>query len=173
MDRVAVFVDAGYLFAGGSAALCDGQAQKRQQITLNVPEISTFLTSKAASLSGLPLLRIYWYDGALVQGLTTDQQLLSMTDNIKLSVPVTMNFLTSLAPILSLTHWHCEATRCSSYSESTCLPYHCRERTVFVGPICGDVPEPELPMYSSGGRLPEALDFGSPEGFRRSHWTSV
>lgn len=88
MDRVAVFVDAGHLFAGGSAALSGGKAQDRKQITLKIPEVVALLASKSLSLSKLPLLRIYWYDGALPQGLTTTQWLLASADNVKLRLGV-------------------------------------------------------------------------------------
>ncbi|WP_250517987.1 NYN domain-containing protein [Caballeronia sp. ATUFL_M1_KS5A] len=87
MDRVAVFVDAGHLYAGGSAAL-SGEKKKRTEITLNVAKVATYLQERATALSGLPLLRIYWYDGAIGHRLTTEQQLLASTDNIKLRLGV-------------------------------------------------------------------------------------
>jgi len=87
VDRVAVFVDAGHLFAGGSMAL-SGAPKKRTEITLDVAQAAAFLERKAVELSGLPLLRIYWYDGALPAGLTTDQHLLASTNNIKLRLGI-------------------------------------------------------------------------------------
>lgn len=87
VDRVAVFVDAGHLFAGGSTALT-GAPKKRTEITLDVAQAAAFLERKAVALSGLPLLRIYWYDGALPAGLTTDQHLLASTNNIKLRLGI-------------------------------------------------------------------------------------
>ena len=62
MDRVAVFVDAGYLFAQGSKELC-GMRLKRASIHLDHQVLIATLKDFAQSLSGLPLLRIYWYDG--------------------------------------------------------------------------------------------------------------
>ncbi len=62
MDRVAVFVDAGYLFAQGSVALC-GQKQPRRSLALAHEEAAAAIEALATRLSGLPLLRIYWYDG--------------------------------------------------------------------------------------------------------------
>lgn len=87
LDRVAVFVDAGHVFAGGSAAIT-GAAKKRHEITLNVPVLADLLKQRAVTISGRELLRIYWYDGALSAGLTTDQQLLASTDNIKLRLGI-------------------------------------------------------------------------------------
>ena len=62
MDRVAVFVDAGYLFAQGSKELC-GARLTRANIRLDHQILIATLKDFAESLSGLPLLRIYWYDG--------------------------------------------------------------------------------------------------------------
>ena len=62
MDRVAVFVDAGYLFAQGSKELC-GERLPRGNFALDHTVLSATLTEFAERISGLPLLRIYWYDG--------------------------------------------------------------------------------------------------------------
>ena len=62
MDRVAVFVDAGYLFAQGSIELC-GKKLLRGGIALDHDAVSAKLKAFAESASKLPLLRIYWYDG--------------------------------------------------------------------------------------------------------------
>jgi hypothetical protein len=62
MDRVAVFVDAGYLFAQGSALLA-GRKLNRSEISLNPDAAIKSFTGFAERISGLSLLRIYWYDG--------------------------------------------------------------------------------------------------------------
>ena len=62
MDRVAVFVDAGYLFAQGSQELC-GRKLERRHISLDHRALIDALKEFAERTSGLPLLRIYWYDG--------------------------------------------------------------------------------------------------------------
>ncbi|MDE0420999.1 MAG: NYN domain-containing protein [Gammaproteobacteria bacterium] len=62
MDRVAVFVDAGYLYAEGSRALA-GRPLTRSAVVLDPPSAVSVLTHFAREQSGLPLLRIYWYDG--------------------------------------------------------------------------------------------------------------
>lgn len=63
MDRSAIFVDAGYLFACGSK-LVAGQRRTRSQLHLDHEAVLALLTSLCAGLTALPLLRVYWYDGA-------------------------------------------------------------------------------------------------------------
>lgn len=63
--QVAVFVDAGYLFAQGSALLA-GQKQPRQNIQLIAEEALSALCRTAEEVApNARLLRIYWYDGLL------------------------------------------------------------------------------------------------------------
>ena len=62
MDRVAVFVDAGYLFAQGSALL-SGKKLPRSEVVLNHEEAVVALAKFATATAGVPLLRVYWYDG--------------------------------------------------------------------------------------------------------------
>lgn len=62
MDRVAVFVDAGYLFAAGSIAI-SGEKLPRGRLALNYASVVRSLELVAAKMTSLPLLRIYWYDG--------------------------------------------------------------------------------------------------------------
>jgi uncharacterized LabA/DUF88 family protein len=62
MDRVAVFVDAGYLFAQGSC-LFKGEKASRGEIDINLEKALQAFDDFACRISGLPLLRIYWYDG--------------------------------------------------------------------------------------------------------------
>ena len=89
MDRIAVFVDAGYLFAAGSAVLSGGQSKKRKELNLDSHAVIKYLIAKALDLSGLSsVLRIYWYDGALPTGLTTDQTSLGFSNNVKLRLGV-------------------------------------------------------------------------------------
>ena len=81
MDRVAVFVDAGYLFAQGSKELC-GTKLTRGSIGLDHKAMLSALKSFAETLSGLPLLRIYWYDGTS-QGPTPQHITLADQTDIK------------------------------------------------------------------------------------------
>ena len=62
MDRVAVFVDAGYLFAQGSVALA-GQKLPRGRLVLDHEKAIDALANFATRVSGVDLLRVYWYDG--------------------------------------------------------------------------------------------------------------
>ena len=62
MDRVAVFVDAGYLFAQGSTALA-GQKLPRGSVILDHDKAIEALGNFATRIAGVQLLRIYWYDG--------------------------------------------------------------------------------------------------------------
>ena len=82
MVRVAVFVDAGYLFAAGSALLA-GSKQSRSLLTLQDQAIVTELKRLAEATSGAQLLRIYWYDGAFGSGPTAEHNRLASLDNVK------------------------------------------------------------------------------------------
>ena len=62
MDRVAVFVDAGYLFAAGGQLLT-GARTTRGEVRLDASEVAKALREFAESETKLPVLRIYWYDG--------------------------------------------------------------------------------------------------------------
>lgn len=63
MERLAIFVDAGYFFAAGAEAVC-GQPTPRKSVSLNDPAaMLADLSSKALQASGSSsLLRTYWYD---------------------------------------------------------------------------------------------------------------
>ncbi len=87
MDRVAVFVDAGYFFAQGSVAKF-GRAVPRAELRLRAPETIEALKQFSEQCSGLPLLRIYWYDGARRGQPTTEQAALGIQDNVKLRLGV-------------------------------------------------------------------------------------
>lgn len=62
MHRVAIFVDAGYLFAQGSVAL-SGHKLPRGSIVLDHEKAVVALIAHSFEVSGAPLLRVYWYDG--------------------------------------------------------------------------------------------------------------
>lgn len=81
MDRTAVFVDAGYLFAQGSIELC-GAKLTRGEIVLDHTAVATALKSFAENVSGLSLLRIYWYDGTS-QGPTSQHITLAGQADVK------------------------------------------------------------------------------------------
>jgi uncharacterized LabA/DUF88 family protein len=82
MDRVAVFVDAGYLFAQGSIALT-GKKLTRSQLQLDHNKTLAALEQFACQISTLPLLRLYWYDGTST-GPTDQHTALAYLANLKL-----------------------------------------------------------------------------------------
>src|SRR5579885_3368316 len=84
MSRVAVFVDAGYLFAQGSSAL-SGSRQPRKTLSLNETAVMAELIGAAsAKCPAASLLRVYWYDGALGASPTLEQATLARMDHVKL-----------------------------------------------------------------------------------------
>lgn len=82
MDRTAVFVDAGYLFAAGSKLIA-GSKLPRGDLILDPGVVIAKLTELVAEVSGLPLLRIYWYDGTSA-GPTPQQLALAYRPTLKL-----------------------------------------------------------------------------------------
>lgn len=83
MDRLGIFVDAGYLFAQGSQAI-SGQEVKRHNLSLNEQAVITQLEATASELSGgTPLLRIYWYDAIGAKGQSLEQKKLAQANNVK------------------------------------------------------------------------------------------
>ena len=89
--RVAVFVDAGYLFAQGSIEL-SGAMAPRKSIELNQSTVIDRLKGLASETGSGHLLRIYWYDGVLPSGLSMEQQALADADDIKLKLGVVNQF---------------------------------------------------------------------------------
>lgn len=81
MDRTAVFVDAGYLFAQGSEVIA-GTKLRRSETNLDQIAVVNFLEGLATRLTGLPLLRIYWYDGT-DSGPTAVHASLALRHNVK------------------------------------------------------------------------------------------
>lgn len=82
MHRIAVFVDAGYLFASASELLF-GERLRRGELRLANVEFTTHLKTLAESIGGCPLLRIYWYDGTNA-GPSPAHLAIAYLDNIKL-----------------------------------------------------------------------------------------
>lgn len=83
MDRLGIFVDAGYLFAQGSLAI-SGNVERRLNLSINEQAVITQLVQTADELSGgIPLLRIYWYDAIGTKGPTLEQKRLANSNNVK------------------------------------------------------------------------------------------
>ena len=82
MDRCAIFVDAGYLYAEGGK-LC-GLGPARSGIELDGRAATRLLVELATGSCDLPPLRTYWYDGAKDGVPTADQQRIAALANVKL-----------------------------------------------------------------------------------------
>ena len=84
--RFALLVDAGYLYAEGSKPLSETGATplRRDSYTFDhAGTIAKLRKTASEKTGGVSLLRIYWYDGVLPQGLSADQQELANTDDVK------------------------------------------------------------------------------------------
>ena len=80
MLQIAVFVDAGYLYAQGSVLLA-GQKQPRSSIRLVVSHaLSQFARTAEQVAPTARLLRIYWYDGILRGGRLTAEQVRALVE---------------------------------------------------------------------------------------------
>lgn len=90
MDRVAVFVDAGYLFAQGSKELC-GEKLLRGQVAIDHEAVVAALKAFSEDISKLSLLRIYWYDGTS-QGPTSQHIALAEQTNVKVRLGFVNSF---------------------------------------------------------------------------------
>ena len=81
MDRTAVFVDAGYLFAQGSK-LITGEKLPRGEFILDIKKVVACLEKLASKETKAPLLRIYWYDGTST-GPNQQHVALALYHNVK------------------------------------------------------------------------------------------
>ena len=83
MDRCGIFVDAGYLIAEGAKA-CVAVNSKRGDVAIDYAQLVERLCKRAVKTSGLPVLRVYWYDGAVDGVPTTEQQAIGALPDVKL-----------------------------------------------------------------------------------------
>jgi hypothetical protein len=81
MSRVAVFVDAGYVFAQGSILLAGRKLPRGETSLDHAGAIASFATF-AERVAGAALLRVYWYDGTST-GPTAQHLTLAHLDNVK------------------------------------------------------------------------------------------
>lgn len=81
MNRVAVFVDAGYVFAQGSVLLA-GRKLPRGETSLDHVAAIASLATFAGRVAGVALLRVYWYDGTST-GPRAQHLTLAHLDNVK------------------------------------------------------------------------------------------
>jgi len=78
MDRFVVMVDAGYLLAKSIEIVSGRASRERRDLVINDPaRLIELLATQALTTFGLrgrELLRVYWYDGMLPSGLTSQQR---------------------------------------------------------------------------------------------------
>jgi hypothetical protein len=82
VDRCGIFADAGYLFAE-AGKLCCGTG-KRTSLVCDPAALANDLSKLATDNCGLPVLRIYWYDGATDALPTPEQQKIGELPSVKL-----------------------------------------------------------------------------------------
>jgi uncharacterized LabA/DUF88 family protein len=82
MDRCAVLVDAGYVLAAAANVVSGDPG--RPGVDVDYPGLVAALTERAAAETGLPVLRVYWYDAAPASGPTREQRALRVLDGVKL-----------------------------------------------------------------------------------------
>lgn len=82
MDRCALFIDAGYLYAEGGK-LC-GIGPRRDTMDLDGALFARLFVERARAACELPLLRIYWYDAARRGIPTTGQQEIAALPDVKM-----------------------------------------------------------------------------------------
>ncbi|HEY0615283.1 MAG TPA: NYN domain-containing protein [Candidatus Elarobacter sp.] len=91
--NVAVFVDAGYLYALCCIARFRS-LQPRVRVTLDLDAVLRQLKYEVAALDGGGgrLIRIYWYDGAPKSGMTADQAQTAAASDVKLRLGSVNNY---------------------------------------------------------------------------------
>jgi len=82
--RVAIMVDAGYFFAAASALISESGQKRRNELTLDEKATVAALKTHAGALTGLQVLRIYWYDGAGRTGPSAEHSRIANCDDMKL-----------------------------------------------------------------------------------------
>lgn len=87
MDRVAILVDVGYVCTGGAWVL-EKRKCARLEIRTDIEALFNLLETKSQEISGLPLLRLYWYDGSVGGRVTTEQTLAGQRNHIKLRLGI-------------------------------------------------------------------------------------
>jgi uncharacterized LabA/DUF88 family protein len=86
MDRLAVFVDAGYLMAQLGKVKTNGERVSRAELSISKPkELADLLIQSAEKLIGnARLLRLYWYDGAKNGQMTAEHRAMVSVDDVQL-----------------------------------------------------------------------------------------
>lgn len=81
MDRCAILVDAGYLL-GAAGSLLTGTAD-RAGLVVDYPALTKTLIDEAANQTGMPVLRLLWYDGAFDSKPTPEHRALRVLPDVK------------------------------------------------------------------------------------------
>ena len=88
VKRVAVFVDVGYLYAGGSVVLAGSPINRERMNLRQAATIAKLVDTTRELTDGGTLLRVYWYDGLVRGRPSQEQQSLAHADNVKLRLGV-------------------------------------------------------------------------------------
>ncbi len=92
MNRFALFVDAGYFFAGGAEAAFSGQVPRHGFRIEDIEKCLEDLRNIAQErCPGQEFLRIYWYDAPPKTGLSIEQSSLALQPGMKLRLGVLNN----------------------------------------------------------------------------------
>ncbi|MGH3274026.1 MAG: NYN domain-containing protein [Streptosporangiaceae bacterium] len=81
MDRCAILVDAGYLL-GAAGSLLGGDAD-RAGLLIDYATLTEALIAEAGGQTGLPVLRLLWYDGAFDSKPTSEHRALRVLPDVK------------------------------------------------------------------------------------------
>ncbi len=81
MDRCAILVDAGYLL-GAAGSLLRGDVD-RAGLLIDYAGLTEALIAEAENQTGLPVLRLLWYDGAFDSKPTPEHRALRVLPNVK------------------------------------------------------------------------------------------
>lgn len=84
MERVAVFVDAGYFWVQVCKTI-NGTYKHRREVAIDYDKMrQRFIQEVETQFPGNSFLRIYWYDGPGQHGKTQDHTLIDALDDVKL-----------------------------------------------------------------------------------------
>ncbi|WP_353649573.1 NYN domain-containing protein [Nakamurella sp. A5-74] len=88
MNRCAVLIDAGYLL-GAAASVLSGDAN-RTRLAVNYAELMRAIAGEAAEQTGVPVLRLLWFDGARDGRPTQDHRALGLLPDVKVRLGLTV-----------------------------------------------------------------------------------